>query len=160
MTDYNAMLRQLFTAPARGMTAAPQTGQLPGLLGRIHDAIDPVQAMGGYGNLAAMALPPGAPKVKPQLVVARKLPDGSIKYGRPGQTHADLIEARRAQDYKTIDDSQMGFAVDGGPFLSRSEAMDWFAANNPAASKFVSKKRPVSMEDFRVAEDFLSDRIR
>jgi hypothetical protein len=65
MTDYNAMIRQLFTAPARAMTAQPPKANLGGgMIEKLHNAIDPVQAMGGYGNLAAMALPPGAPKVK------------------------------------------------------------------------------------------------
>jgi hypothetical protein len=63
MTDYNAMIRQLFTAPARGMTAQPPKANLGGgMIEKLHNAIDPVQAMGGYGNLAAMALPPGAPR--------------------------------------------------------------------------------------------------
>jgi hypothetical protein len=61
MTDYNAMIRALFTAPARGMTAQPPQANLGGgMIEKLHNALDPVQAMGGYGNLAAMALPPGA----------------------------------------------------------------------------------------------------
>jgi hypothetical protein len=67
MTDYNAMIRQLFTAPARAMTAQPPKANLGGgLLEKLHNAVDPVQALGGYGNMAAMALPPGA-KANPAL---------------------------------------------------------------------------------------------
>lgn len=61
MTDYYSMLRSAFLAPANAMMAQPPKANLGGgLLERLHNAIDPVQAMGGYGSLAAMALPPGA----------------------------------------------------------------------------------------------------
>jgi hypothetical protein len=57
------LLEQMFTAPYRAMEAqAPKAPSSMGVLGDIHNAIDPVQAMGGYGGLLAMALPPGAPK--------------------------------------------------------------------------------------------------
>jgi hypothetical protein len=53
-------------APARGyMQQAPQAPNSLGLLGQIHNAIDPVQAFGGYGGLLAMALPPGGVGMKP-----------------------------------------------------------------------------------------------
>jgi hypothetical protein len=79
MTDYNAMLRQLFTAPARGMTAQPPqanfgSGLLGNMLTKAHGLLDPVQAMGGYGNLAAMALPPGAPRA---ALVPKDIPNTS-----------------------------------------------------------------------------------
>jgi hypothetical protein len=89
MTDYNAMLRQLFTAPARGMTAQPPqanfgSGLLGNMLTKAHGLLDPVQAMGGYGNLAAMALPPGAPRAA--LVPKGPLGPGFRKFSRAGET--------------------------------------------------------------------------
>lgn len=65
MTDYWGLLSNAFTAPARGMTAMPPKANLGGgLLEMLHNKLDPVQAFGGYGALAAMALPPGVrPKV-------------------------------------------------------------------------------------------------
>jgi hypothetical protein len=65
MTDYNAMIRQLFTAPARAMTAQPPQANLGGgMIEKLHNALDPVQAMGGYGNMMAMALPPGVKPIR------------------------------------------------------------------------------------------------
>jgi hypothetical protein len=57
------LLGDLTLAPARAyMAEAPKAPLSMGLLGDIHNAIDPVNAFGGYGGLAAMALPPGAPR--------------------------------------------------------------------------------------------------
>jgi hypothetical protein len=60
------LLTDLFTAPYRAMEAQPPqanfgSGVLGNMLTKAHGLLDPVQAMGGYGNLAAMALPPGSP---------------------------------------------------------------------------------------------------
>jgi hypothetical protein len=86
MTDYNAMIRALFTAPARGMTAQPPQANLGGgMIEKLHNALDPVQAMGGYGNLAAMALPPGAAKI-PKTMPLAEFTEGRI---RPSQTTVD-----------------------------------------------------------------------
>lgn len=55
-------LKEIFLAPARGMSATPSHNlDALGIWGKIHKAIDPVQAFGGYGNIAAMALPGGTP---------------------------------------------------------------------------------------------------
>jgi hypothetical protein len=70
--NYQAMANQLMgwlgdatLAPARAyMAQAPKAPSSMGLLGDIHNAIDPVQAFGGYGGLAAMALPPGGPTTR------------------------------------------------------------------------------------------------
>ena len=57
--DYKTLSSWLF-APADAYNAqAPKAPQSMGVMGQIHNAIDPVQAFGGYGGLMAMALPPG-----------------------------------------------------------------------------------------------------
>lgn len=62
MPDYRKMVEDLFLAPAKGYLAqAPQAPKSMGLLGQIHNAIDPVNMLGGYGGLLAMGLPPGKP---------------------------------------------------------------------------------------------------
>lgn len=61
MPDYRKMAEDLFLAPARGwLSQAPKAPPSMGLLGDIHNAIDPVNVFSGYGGLLAMALPPGA----------------------------------------------------------------------------------------------------
>ena len=60
MTDYWGMLKSLALAPANAMMAQPPKANLGGgLMEKLHNAIDPVQAFGGYGNMMAMALPMG-----------------------------------------------------------------------------------------------------
>lgn len=63
---------------------------------------------------------------RPGLVVARRFPDGTIKYGKPGDIHADLISDeemdRKNVGYVGIEEKDMGFAKPGGPFMSREEA--------------------------------------
>lgn len=55
--------------------------------------------------------------VKTPLVVARKLPDGTIRYGKPGDIHSDLIHEGEEPN------GQAGFAKHvGGEFLTREEA--------------------------------------
>lgn len=106
----------MLTAPARGMAAMPseQNMEQLGLLGKIHKAIDPVQAFGGYGSLTAMALPPGvafhgSPKAiqgafKPSTrgkfgpgVYASEVEGVARQYGTPHQvkirSDLDLFEA-------------------------------------------------------------------
>ena len=61
--DYQKMLDWL-TMPAQAyMAQSPKAPPSMGLLGQIHNAIDPVGLLGGYGGLAAMALPFGTPKM-------------------------------------------------------------------------------------------------
>ena len=63
------LLEKAALAPARGYLAqSPQAdfggGRLGNALTQAHKAIDPVNAMGGYGGLLAMALPPGGAAAK------------------------------------------------------------------------------------------------
>lgn len=70
-----------------------------------------------------------------RLVVARKLPDGSIKKGTPGQLHLDLIDdaelERKALGFVHMDEEDMGFATPDGKYLNRKEALDWVKQNTP-----------------------------
>ncbi len=68
LLDYNALANFIFK-PAEWYNAqAPKAPPSMGIMGDIHNAIDPVQAFGGYGGLTAMALPPGkAPSGLPVL---------------------------------------------------------------------------------------------
>jgi hypothetical protein len=93
MTDYSSLVKDLFTAPARGMMAQPEPvnanalapqGSVGNWLLKAHNALDPVQAMGGYGNLAAMALPPGAPLKLPPKVMWHGSPTGDFRGGASG----------------------------------------------------------------------------
>lgn len=83
---------------------------------------------------AADATPrrPAAP-VALDLVVARKMPDGNIQYGRPGEIHADLLsESEVIHHANDSIDEQMGFAIgQGEPFMSRKDALAWVEENQP-----------------------------
>lgn len=66
------------------------------------------------------------------LVVARKLPDGRIVYGKPGFLHDDLIGP--GETHVTGDMAkQMGFATPEGQFLTREEASAWVKRTQPEA---------------------------
>jgi hypothetical protein len=71
----------------------------------------------------------------PALVVARKMSDGSVKYGKPGEVHADLMSSKELNaDGPTPPEIEkaMGFAVPGGEFLTRAEALEFARKNEPA----------------------------
>lgn len=65
------------------------------------------------------------PKPSP-FVVARQMPDGTVKYGKPGDIHFNLLDdaefERKGPGHVNIEEKDMGFAVPGGPFMSRTEA--------------------------------------
>jgi len=149
MTDYAAMVRGLLgdlsLAPARAyMAQAPKAPQSMGLLGQIHNAIDPVQAFGGYGGLAAMALPPGAPK-RPVLAPAIKIGD-KIFAGKPGQIHADVgSEMFRSgfYDRPRPNDAPMesGFVDSAGNYLTREEALAYVGGKRPTKGRDTDPSR-------------------
>lgn len=70
-----------------------------------------------------------------RLRVARKMPDGSVRIGKPGDLHMDLIGEdetdRSSVGYVGLQEFDMGFAAPDGKFLSRSEAMDWVKEHQP-----------------------------
>lgn len=68
-------------------------------------------------------------RVKPAangLVVARRMPDGTVKYGKPGDMHFNLYGddelEQQAVGSVHMDQADMGFAQPGGKFMSREEA--------------------------------------
>ena len=69
IADYGS-LSEFLLGPARAYAARPPQTQSLGLLGDIHNAIDPAQAFGGYGGLLAMAVPPGSAKL-PGMATSR-----------------------------------------------------------------------------------------
>jgi hypothetical protein len=69
-------------------------------------------------------VPPPVPPA-PALVVARKLPDGTVRYGKPGQIHVEILDPL---EYG-VDPWRNGFAKPGGEFISREEAKKFVAAN-------------------------------
>lgn len=105
--DYRKMVEELFLAPARGWVA--QSPEAPmqrlknegGLLGELAYSLDPVSAFGGYGGLAAMALPPGASGRLPTKVM--RLQDVDAK---PFAVHVNP-SPRKAHDLAK--NSQSGF---------------------------------------------------
>lgn len=85
------------------------------------------------GPLAGDKTPIQAPST-PKLVVARKMEDGKIRYGRPGDIHADLIHDTDSFENAGITqiwESQMGFAKPGGKFMTRDEAAAWIKKHEP-----------------------------
>lgn len=70
----------------------------------------------------------------PRLRVARKMPDGTVKIGQPGELHADLISDeeldRQAVGHVGMEESDMGFATPDGKFLTREEAKKWAIENH------------------------------
>jgi hypothetical protein len=71
----------------------------------------------------------------PSLVVARQMPDGTIRYGQPGEIHIDLMEPNDYATGRSGDDSLNGFAVPGGKFMDRGEALQWVKNNQPDIAK-------------------------
>lgn len=61
------------------------------------------------------------------LRVARKLPDGSIKIGEPGQIHFELWDD--PLEYDKASPSDDGFATPDGEFLGRVQAAKWVHDN-------------------------------
>ena len=74
----------------------------------------------------------------PQLSVARKMPDGSVKIGKPGQIHADLMtnsELAKSPIPPGVADA-MGYTDKNGAFLTRHEALDFASRHEPGRAAF------------------------
>ncbi len=129
---------------AADQAAAPLVGPVVAAdspLGRDLATLDALKAQHEAGKAAAAAsqAPQPAPggQSAPKLVVARRLDDGTMTYGKPGQIHPDLVQ--EGENYLDVDPEQMGFAVPGGPFLTRQEALDFVITNEPGRVTTKSK---------------------
>lgn len=92
--------------------------------------------------------------VAQRLVVAREMPDGTIRYGEAGQTHADLIrpeemKIRDGEPWFPPPDSAMGFAEPGGKFMTRDEAAAFVKENEPARSELLHEPTGLVAEQYQ-----------
>ena len=87
----------------------------------------------GAGTIPAQANTLRAGMQSPKLVVARKMPDGTISYGQPGQIHADLMTRKELATPRDTPEvaSSMGYANQEGQFLNRDEALKFAMQNEP-----------------------------
>lgn len=73
------------------------------------------------------------------LRVARRLPDGTVRIGEPGQLHTELYDEFDLKDQnRQLDDNRLapenqGFATPDGKYLTREEALNWVKENQPKA---------------------------
>lgn len=89
------------------------------------DYLTRIDKMKGTGNVAAPGATPPAVAVGAKdnnLVVARKMPDGSVMYGDRGDVHANLLSDAELDGDEQVDPATMGFAEKNGPWMSREEA--------------------------------------
>lgn len=128
-------LARRFIRNGRDVTKLPQETQ---------DYLARIQKINGVPAVA----PPAAPTIEPtnvpapvqtaeaavatrksDLVPARVMPDGSIKYGTPNDIHANLYDDDELEQLSIgsvgMEDKTMGFAKPGGPFMSRAEAAEY-----------------------------------
>ena len=105
------------------------------------DLMTPVQRMRKFGNEEIehedeMILESG-------LVVARRYPDGKVKYGKPGQMHVHLVG-----DKDDLEDRDLGFAEPGGKFLSRDQALSHVAKHEPKIRRQLQKGKEGGLESY------------
>lgn len=92
------------------------------------------------GELTAPAAPHETPEATLQrLVVARKMPNGQVVYGQPGQVHSDLLGPIEKITSLESTGPQMGFAIPGGEFMTRDQALQYARTNTPSESLGTSK---------------------
>lgn len=78
------------------------------------------------------------------LIVARRMPDGTIRYGLPGEIHADLYRVGDPEMTNAQVDASEGFATGlGQPFLTRQEAAD--LANATVLEKTPDGPQPIKV---------------
>jgi hypothetical protein len=103
----------------------------------------------GIPKILPGAAAPGIGPYEGPLVVARKMPDGEIKYGKPGDVHADLMTRKELnEDGPTPPkvEQDMGFAVPGGEFMSRQEALDYATKHEPERAAFSAQQPQFGLE--------------
>jgi hypothetical protein len=113
MPDYRAMVEQL------------------GLLSQLQPVADKFNPLNRQLNPLAGTEGARGGGTSRGLVVAQKLPDGTVKYGEPGETHGSLVSGmdlgRLPESYSV--DANMGFAFPGGKFMTREQALQTLDAN-------------------------------
>ena len=131
--DYNALIQQM-QSPL--LNVADKNSPL-------REDLYPLGMEGGRGYLGT------ASSSRPMLVVARKMPDGSVRYGQTGSVHSDLMEHKA--DWGRFKEADMGFAIPGGKFMSRTEAAEyvkkipdsaWGSGHNARAESAKAKTQP------------------
>lgn len=91
------------------------------------------------------------------LVVAARMPDGSIRYGKPGDLHTDLPFELKDLENGTLKDENFGFAQPGGKFMSRKEAAQWIKKNDKATAQFLpnlagKRAEPLEASEYQKAQ--------
>jgi len=67
----------------------------------------------------------------PIMVVARKMPTGELKTGKPGQIHSDLLTDAELIAGVNTAPGEMGFVLPDGRYLTRNQALEYAAKNEP-----------------------------
>lgn len=96
----------------------------------------------------------------PKLVVARKMPDGSVRYGKPGDLHPSLMGGTESAADRSHALDNMGFAEPGGPYMTRAEALAFIQKNEPDRAARLSedgKKGRVEAADYQGGTDAILD---
>lgn len=94
--------------------------------------------------------------VPPRLKVAARMPDGTIRTGRPGDIHAMLFSAKEYGDMTAgapMNRAQMGYVTPEGRFLSRQEAAEWVATADPEAAEKLVDRQSLESVDYEDSRD-------
>ena len=144
--------KEIALAPARAMAAQspeiPETGSgLGNILLDMHRAIDPVGAFGGYGNMAAMALPPGASRATPKIGPSFQKWFEKSKIVGPEGKPLRMYHGTKS-DFEQFDLSKTGASDDGlvGKgfyFTSNPAEASGYALNSQFGKGGVPNVRPV-----------------
>jgi hypothetical protein len=109
MPDYSQMVNALMQMGGGNAMLQPVAQRNP-MQSKLLDPRGGTEGAVGYGGGASSA------PARPRLVVAARMPDGTVQYGVPGDMHATL------RNVSKIRDQDFGFAIPGGPFLTRAQA--------------------------------------
>lgn len=90
----------------------------------------------------------------PVLRVARKLPDGAVQEGKPGQIHSDLLSDVELIAGVDKSPGEMGFITPNGKFLNRNDALEFVNKYEPERAPDPARGR---LEAHRYNNALLSD---
>lgn len=91
-----------------------------------------------------------------QLRVAAQMPDGSLRVGKPGQIHAELLGEDEAHLYDT---AKMGFTDPQGKFMDRQQALDYAKQNEPLRATATARGLDAANYHGGVKENAFADLI-